>query len=182
MPPPGTVLCLIRRAQRYQRWHDDPAISARTNFFAAAAVVNRVLARHALLPHFLLELGAVLEEVNSRRALEIRAGNLYCQDSVWANTLDFVRYEQGIVQTHLDSLHQSSPLTYRREIRVINTVLAVLRCSVLGGFAGRCFVRAVDETLRCLGGPLDFATLHCRVMLGAQLARHATATRSKREA
>ena len=172
----GAVLCLLRRAQRYQRWHDDPAISARTSFFAAAAVVNRVLARHALLSRFLFELGTVLEDVNSRRAVEIRAGTLYGEHSVWVNTLDFVHYEQGIVQWHLDSLRQRSPVTYRREMRLINSVLGVLRCSVIRGFAGRCFIRAVDETLQCLGTPLDFARLHCRVMLGAQLARHATAT------
>jgi hypothetical protein len=40
-------LSLLRRAERYQRWHDDAVISALTSFFAAAAVVNRVLARHA---------------------------------------------------------------------------------------------------------------------------------------
>ncbi|MBV8198537.1 MAG: hypothetical protein JO263_10405, partial [Candidatus Eremiobacteraeota bacterium] len=69
MPPPGAAFCLLRRAERYQRWHDDPAIAARTSFFAAAAVVNRVLARHALLSRFLFELGAVLEDLNSSRAV-----------------------------------------------------------------------------------------------------------------
>jgi hypothetical protein len=174
MPWPAALLCLARRGERYRSWHADPAIATRTSFFAAAAIVNQVLARHALLSAFLLELGATLESVNAQRALEIRSGRLYRQGSVEGNTLDFVRYEQSIVQMHLDALRRRSAGGYRREIRAVNASLAALRCRVLRGFANRCFLSAADEALHRLGRPLDFAEQRCRILLGTQIAREAT--------
>ncbi len=170
----AALLSLMRRAQRYQRWHDDPAIASRTSFFAAAAVVNRALARHALLSSFLLDLGARLEAINSGRALEILAGQLYRGGSLEANTLDFIQFEQSIVQAHLDALRRSSPRSYGREVRAANRILAVLRYGVVRGVAERKFLQAVDAALCHVGGPLDFAQQRCRVILGAQIARHAT--------
>jgi hypothetical protein len=41
------------------------------------------------------------------------------------------------------------------------------------GLAERTFSYAVAEALRHVGGRLDFAEHHCRVMLGTQIARHA---------
>ncbi|MBV9723634.1 MAG: hypothetical protein JO299_00530 [Gammaproteobacteria bacterium] len=173
MPRPAAARCLSR-ARRYQRWHEHPRIARRTSFFAAAAIVNRALARHALSSQFLLELGATLERVNTLRALEILAGRRYQEGSVESNTLDFIRFEQAVVQAHLDGLRRSSERTYRREIRAINSLLGALRYGVIRALANRCFVCAADETLRCLGGPLDFAEQHCRVTLGVQIAYHAT--------
>jgi hypothetical protein len=167
------VLGLLLRAERYQRWHEDPAIAARTSFFAAAAVVNRAMACHALLSRFLLDLGARLEVINTHRAHEIRAGQLYGEGSVEVNTLDFVHYEQSIVQDHLDRLRHSAPRSYGREIRAVNAMFAALRWGVIRGFANRCFLCAVEEALQRLGGPLDFAEQRCRVVLGTQIARQA---------
>jgi hypothetical protein len=174
MSGPVALPGLWLRAERYQRWHEDPAIAARTSFFAAAAVVNRVMARHVLLSRFLLDLGSRLEAVNTGRALEIRAGRLYGEGSVEGNTLEFVQYEQSIVQAHLARLRQCAPRSYRREIRTVNAMLAALRWGVIRGSAERCFVSAAEEALQRLGGPLDFAEQHCRVILGMQIARRAT--------
>ncbi|MGN6453145.1 MAG: hypothetical protein ACTHL7_08775 [Steroidobacteraceae bacterium] len=173
MPQPTAAWCLRRRAQRYQRWHEDPAVTARTSFFAAAAIVNRVLARYMLLSPFLLDLGTTLETLNTRRALEIRAGRLYRAGSIESNTLDFVQYEQSIVQAHLDGLRQSAPRSYRREIQSVNAALSGLRCGGARLFANRCFLKAADEARRSLGGRLDFAEQQCRVILGTQIARQA---------
>lgn len=173
MPPRAAVLALMRRARRYQRWHEEPAIRSRTSFFAAAAIVNRALMRQMLLSSFLIELGAALETVNSQRALEILAGRRYREGSVERNTLDFIQYEQSIVQAHLDGLRRYAPRCYRREIRVINAVLATQRYPLVRGLAGRIVRSAALEALHHLGRPLDFAEFGCRVVLGAQIARHA---------
>jgi hypothetical protein len=173
MAQPAAARCLTR-ARRYQRWHEHPAIGRRTSFFAAAAIVNRALARHALSSPFLLDLGATLERANTLRALEILAGRRYQGGSIESNTLDFIRFEQAIVQAHLDGLRRASERSYRREIRAINSVLGGLQYRVIRALVNRCFVCAADETLRCLGAPLDFAEQHCRVTLGVQIAYHAT--------
>ncbi len=179
MAQPAAARCLIGRADRYQRWHDHPRVGGRTAFFAAAAIVNRALVRHTLLSPFLLDLGATLEAANTLRALDILDGRLYRGGSVEGNTLDFIRFEQTIVQAHLDGLRRHAPRSYRREIRAVNASLRALRCGIFRALADRCLVHAADATRRCLGGPLDFAEQDCRVMLGAHIAHHATSRRSQ---
>ena len=81
----GYVLSIYRRSQRYMRLHAEPSISRRTSFFAAAAVVTRVLAWHRL-SGFLLQLSAVLEQANARRAQLTRVGMLYTEGTLESNT------------------------------------------------------------------------------------------------
>jgi hypothetical protein len=169
MARPAAARCLSR-ARRYQRWHEHPGIGRRTSFFAAAAIVNRALARHALSSPFLLDLGAALERVNTLRALEILAGRRYQEGSVESNTLDFIRFEQAIVQAHLDGLRRSSERCYRREIRAINTLLGALRYGVIRALANRCFVSAADETLRCRPRPVSMR----RTVSAVGLYKHRT--------
>jgi hypothetical protein len=165
------MLSLILRARRYQRWHSEPEISTRTSFYAAAAIVTRVLARYAF-SRFLIELGATLERVNSTRAAEIRSGLLYPQGSVETNTSDFVRYEQGVVQAHLEQLRRSAPRRYSREMWLANRAFDLLHINSLTSFVNPCFVHAAHDAVR-LAGPLDFAEQSCREILGRQIALRA---------
>src|SRR4051812_45528627 len=93
----------LARARRYRRIAADPAIGGRTHFYSAAAIVTKALATRDQ-PPFLAELGAKLEVANVRRAREIRAGKLYRNGSVQANTADFVHFEQALVQAELERL------------------------------------------------------------------------------
>ena len=164
---------LLLRSRRYQSWHADPRIALRTHFFAAAAVVTRVLAGQLLLSRFLRELSGTLEVENALRARRIRAGTLYAAGPVDGNTLDFVCHEQAIVQAHLDRLRRCAPRRYSREISAANRALSLARSRTFQAVADRCFAGAAYEAARRLGGALDFADRHCREVLGTQIARWA---------
>ena len=167
------MLALLLRSWRYQCWHADPRICLRTHFFAAAAVVTRVLARGPILSGFLFQLSATLEAENALRARSICVGALYATGAVESNTLDFVQHEQSIVQVHLDRLRRDAPHRYVREIRRANEALELLRWRGLSGLADRCLVRAAEDARGSVGGRLDFAEQQCREVLGVQIARHA---------
>ena len=167
------MLALLLRSWRYQRWHADPRICLRTHFFAAAAVVTRVLARGPVLSGFLFDLSATLEAENALRARRICSGALYATGAIEINTLDFVRHEQSIVQMHLDRLHRDAPNRYAREIRRANEALELLRWRGLRGLTEGCFVRAAEDARDRVGGRLDFAEQRCRELLGVQIAHHA---------
>jgi hypothetical protein len=175
------MLALLRRSWRYQCWDADPRIYLRTHFFAAAAVVTRVLARRATLSRFLFDLSTTLEAENARRAREICAGALYSSRAIESNTLDFVRHEQAIVQAHLDQLRRDAPRCYAREIHAANEGLELVRWRGLRRFADHCFVSAVAEARCSVGGRLDFAEQRCRELLGIQIALHAVAQQGRRE-
>src|SRR5690349_10664076 len=96
------------RLQRYRRIAADPLVASRTAFFTAAVIVTRALATRDQ-PAFLAALGARLEVANLRRARDIRAGKLYRAGSVRANTVDFIRFEQALVQAELDALLARDP-------------------------------------------------------------------------
>lgn len=171
------MLSLWLRSHRYLSLHADPGIGCRTHFFAAAASVTRALARHRF-SSFLLELGATLETANVLRAQQISDGRLYAAGTITDNTRDFVVYEQGIVQRHLDALRRSRPHRYTREVRCANAAFRLLRFRALRAVADRCFVQAVDYTTLQRAGPIDIADRSCREVLGLSLAYFATAAGS----
>jgi hypothetical protein len=168
------MLSLILRSRRYQRWHGDPRIRVRTSFFAAAAVVTRTLARHFLCSPFLLELSAGLEAENLLRARQICSGSLYGCGLLEANTRDFIRHEQSLVQMQLERLRRAEPRRYVREIRSANAALALALAPAFQRVAGRIFAGACLDAVDSVGGRLDFAEQHCRERLGEALAKRAT--------
>jgi len=160
------------RARRYRRIAADPAIATRTHFFAAAAIVTRALATRDQLP-FLARMGARLEVANVRRAREIRAGKLYRRGSVLANTADFIRFEQALVQTELEQLLARDPGAYQEVVTHASEQISRATTG-LARWLNRRFARAVIETRRQLGREVDFARRDDRELLGNSIAREAS--------
>lgn len=157
------------RARRYARIAADPAIAARTHFFSAAAIVTKALATRDQ-PPFLSKLGAQLEVANVRRAREIRTGKLYRQGSPLANTAEFVRFEQALVETELARLRERDPDGYRAVVACANEQIA-RSARGIARWVNRKFARAVDDTRRRLGRDIDFARRQDRELLGNAIAR-----------
>jgi len=170
MPSPQRIAALARE-RRYRRIAADPAISARTSFFAAAAAVTRALATRDQ-PPFLVKLGAMLEVVNVRRAREIRAGKRYRTGTSRANTADFVHFEQALVEAELGRLRARDE---RAWLDVIDCANVQIRRATRGfaRWMNRDFARAAIETRRQLGRDIDFARRGDRELLGNAIAREA---------
>lgn len=167
-------LSLLLRSERYRSLDFHPVIRSRTDFFAAASTVTRVLAYSGATP-FLIALSDALERVNVSRARLICGGRLYATGSVERNTLDFVRYEQILVQQWLDRLRGSNPREYSQQIRFANGAIAHglgRRAACVSG-AVAIFVRAGESCLARLGRAIEFAAQADREMLGVELARSA---------
>lgn len=173
-PRPPFRLSLLRRSERYRQLDEHPAIRARTDFFAAAAVVTRMLAFGGATP-FMVALSGVLERANMSRARLIRGGLLYVTGSVDRNTLDFVRYEQALVQSALDRLRRSDPHGYAEQISIANAAIArvLRRRAACASFAATVFIRAAESCLGQLGRMIDFSAQSDREALGQELARSA---------
>src|SRR4051812_33567524 len=170
MPSPVRIAALARE-RRYRRIAADPAIAARTSFFAAAAIVTKALATRDQ-PPFLVQLGAMLEVANVRRAREIRAGKRYRQGSPRANTADFVHFEQALVEVELERLRARDEAAWRAVVDCANVQMR----RATRGFArwmNREFARAALETRRQLGRDIDFARRADRELLGNAIAREA---------
>jgi hypothetical protein len=159
------------RERRYRRIAADPLISARTHFFSAAAVVTKALATREQ-PPFLARLGAKLEVANVRRAREIRAGKLYERGSPQANTADFVRFEQALVEAELERLRAQDPHAYQHVVTCANAQIARAAHGLVR-WMNREFARAVIATRRQLGRDVDFARRDDRELLGNAIAREA---------
>jgi hypothetical protein len=159
------------RERRYRRIAADPAIAARTNFFAAAVVVTRALGAREQ-PPFLVQLAAMLEVANVRRAHEIRAGRLYETGAPRANTADFVHFEQALVEAELARLRARDERAWHA---VVDCANAQLRRATRGvaRWVNREFARAAREARRQLGRDIDFARREDRELLGNEIARAA---------
>ncbi len=166
----SSVPIFFLRSRRYGSLHADPAIACRTQFFAAAALVTATLA--LIGPsRFFRDLSGELEAANMLRAAEIRARRIYRDGAVESNTMDFISYEQTLVQAALDSLQARHPRLYRREVQLANFLLNALNRTVPRRFLRSTFARAVRATSAELGADIDFARQSHREMLGLQLAR-----------
>lgn len=157
------------RAHRYRRIAADPVIAARTHFFSAAAVVTKALATRDQ-PVFLSRLGAKLEVTNLRRAREIRAGKLYRQGSALANTADFIRFEQALVERELEQLRAEDSRAFEAVIACANEQIDRATRGV-ARWLNRRFARAVVATRRELGRQIDFGRRDDRERLGNAIAR-----------
>lgn len=167
-------LSLLLRAERYRRLDAQPDIRARTAFFAAAWTVTRVLAYSGTTP-FMVTLSDALERANVSRAQLIRSGCLYPTGNIERNTLDFVRFEQALVQEALDRLRASDPYGYSEQIRLANGAIAsaLRRPAGCASSALATFVRAAQCCLVRLGRAIEFAVQSDREVLGQELARSA---------
>ena len=166
-------LSFLFRSERYRRLDAQPAIRSRTDFFAAASVVTRMLAYSGPTP-FMVALSDALERVNMARARLICSGLLYATGSVERNTLDFVRYEQSLVQAALERLRSSDPGAYSEQIRTANSaIVRVLRHRAHATAAIATFVQATECCLARLGRAIEFSAQSDREALGEELARSA---------
>jgi hypothetical protein len=167
-------LSLLLRSERYRRLDAEPAIRSRTDFFAAASVVTRVLAYGGATP-FMAALSGSLERVNVLRARLIRSGLLYVTGTVDCNTLDFIRYEQRRVQRVLDRLRAFDPDGYSEQIRTANRLIALaleLGAAYASGDLG-IFIHGAKSCLARLGRAVEFSEQSDREALGEELARSA---------
>lgn len=167
-------MSFLLRSERYRRLDAEPAIRARTDFFAAASIVTRVLAYGGTTP-FMAGLSHMLEHVNVSRAQMICRGALYVTGSVERNTLDFVRYEQALIQEALDRLRHGDPRAYAEQICLADRALArvLRRRAACTSSAVATFVRAAECCLTRLGRAIEFARQSDREALGTELARSA---------
>jgi hypothetical protein len=167
-------LSLLLRSERYRLLDAEPAIRARTDFFAAASIVTRVLA-YSGPTRFMLTLSDRLERVNLYRAELIHRGALYATGSVERNTVDFVRYEQSLVQEALDRLRGGDPGGYAEQVRIANSAIAraLRRRAACASSAAATFVRAAESCLERLGRSIEFSIRSDREILGEELARSA---------
>jgi hypothetical protein len=167
-------LSLLLRSERYRRLDAQPAIRSRTDFFAAASIVTRVLAYSGTTP-FMVALSEALERVNVYRAGMIRDGLLYVSGSVERNTQDFVRYEQALVQAALDRLRGSDPHGYHEQIRLANGAIArvLRRRAACASSALATFVQGAERCLTRLGRTIEFSAQSDREALGEELAHSA---------
>lgn len=164
----------LLRSERYRRLDAQPAIRSRTDFFAAAAIVTRVLAYGGATP-FMVALSDTLERVNVSRARLICSGALYVSGSVERNTRDFVRYEQALVQQALDRLRGCDPYEYAEQVRAANSAIVrvLRRPAASASTAVATFVRAAESCLARLGRTIEFAAQSDREALGEEIARTA---------
>ena len=165
---------LLLRSERYRRLDADPLIRSRTSFFAAASVVTRVLAYSGATP-FMLTLSDALERANMARARQICTGLLYAGGSVERNTLDFVQYEQGLVQEALERLRRSDPTVHSEQIRIANRAIdRALRHRTACAFSAlETFTQAAQACLARLGRTFEFSAQCDREALGQEIARSA---------
>jgi hypothetical protein len=167
-----------RRSAIYTRI--DAQLSDRTRFFAAAAVINAVLANLfdvisvICLPRsftFLSEAGLALESANLQYAAECGRGKPS------ACTLDYalVCAEQRLLQCYLQAYQVRRPLQWgyvRRELNgLLNDRYAASLLSLLcKGSAG--FSRVLREVRADLGTALDVAIESHRIRIGLKLIEH----------
>jgi hypothetical protein len=159
----------LARARRYRRIAADPVIAARTHFFSAAAIVTKALATRDQ-PAFLAKLGAKLEVANVRRAREIRAGKLYRRGSVLANTADFIRFEQALVEAELERLRAGDSQAFDSVVQCANGQIDRATRGI-ARWLNRRFAKAALDTRRELGRDIDFARRDDRERLGNAIAR-----------
>lgn len=167
-------LSFLLRAERYRRLDAEPAIRARTDFFAAASIVTRLLAYGGATP-FMVALSDVLERANISRARLICSGLLYRSGSIERNTRDFVQYEQALVQAALDHLRCSDPRGYSEQIHMANSAIARVLSprSTHASSAVATFIRAAESCLARLGRAIEFSLQSDREALGEEIARSA---------
>jgi hypothetical protein len=171
-------LSFLLRSERYRRLDADPVIRSRTSFFAAASVVTRVLAYGGTTP-FMVVLSHALEQVNVSRARLICSGQLYDSGSVERNTMDFVRYEQALVQQALDGLCRIDPPLYSEQISIANGAIdrAMSRRAAYASSSLATFARAAAACFVRLGRAIEFSRQSDRQALGEELARRARPAR-----
>jgi hypothetical protein len=166
------------RSQRYRRISLEPRIASRTAFYSAASTVTRAFAFSIVSP-FMASLSRSLEDCNVARAIRIRSGDLYASGTLEANTLDFVRFEQCLVECALERLRAVDPLAFAREIALADAALhrAAREGVLLVSAAHHCLRRALLELRQGLGRWPSFAQQHDRELLGVALALRSTPSR-----
>lgn len=172
----SSPMCL--RSVNYERTHADRAISSKTSFFGAAAMMTSAMA----LPGpsaFMESLSAKLELENTNRANQIRAGELYGTGSVRQNDIDFIHFEQSFVQAELNAFQARDPSGYDSLIADTNGALNGLSGGRgLARISDPNVAKAIASARETIGGDIDFANQEHREILGQAAADIARRSRS----
>jgi len=160
-----------RRATRYAQLDRDPRIHVRTRFFEAASTVTRVIGGGDPT-HFMARLSAALEIANTTRAMHIGDGRLYAGGCWRSNTVDFVRFEQGLVQKELEALQAEDPFQYAAEVDAADWGFARMSvwCSRFRSAAHRRLHFALRSARETLGRAPQFARQGDRESIGIAIA------------
>lgn len=165
---------LCQRSLYYDRMAQDPALNAKTSFFAAASAVTNALAGAFIngsrpfvsdtTRAFIVQSSRELAANNLASASRIASGQMMTGSNRALNDASFVRSEQSMVQRQLDGLKASSPESYKTVVGETNSLLN-------GSMAGmdRNFARALENTKEKLGRDIDFANKADRVAIGDAL-------------
>jgi|GEM_PF-2128960 len=207
---PGGNACTMQtsghcdRAEKYEQLDNDPDINNETTFLAAAGIVasslgdadreelwqrllsgSRVYATPAVR-EFLEAVGQDLYEKNAGIAEALMAGKeVFGLNPSEASVLEidqaWVRFEQGIVQQHLDKLQSSDRRAHSQVLNFSNRAIDELarEGAVLGVFgtnvarlANPSSAAAADVVREQLGAiPWSFANISHRIMMGDAVTR-----------
>ncbi|GAB4520091.1 MAG: hypothetical protein Tsb0010_04390 [Parvularculaceae bacterium] len=166
-----------QRSLRFAALANDPAISSRTSFFAAASMTTNVLASKDFFisgvssqtSAFLDSLSGSLEVANLGVADAIRSGHAFSGGSRAQNDAAFVRFEQGLVQAELDSLDSDTRASVVGEINsLLNGDTAASRLGNALG-ADRNFQSVLSQVREQVGGDIDFGNIDHRIAIGDAL-------------
>lgn len=166
-----TRLEFARRASRYDQLDRDPRIHFHTRFFRAASAVTRVIG-DGYPTGFMARLSATLEIANISRAAHIGEGRLYTGGSWLSNTVDFIHFEQRLVERALEELRAQDPIRYADEIEMADRGLARIRlwCSRFRSSAHGRLHFALRNARRTLGRAPQFARQGDREAIGIAIA------------
>jgi hypothetical protein len=174
-----------RRSVLYSRL--DARLFDRTRFFAAAALINAVLAElFELFPvvrsprsfTFVNEVGAALEEANLRYADEISRRTRRRQTITRCrHTLDdtLVRAEQRVLQSYVQAHQAQCPRQWESVRSELNSLLNDRHAASLISrwcSAGGRLSRVLREVRGRLGTALDFASESHRIRIGLAVIEH----------
>ncbi len=166
-----TRLEFERRAMRYAQLDRDPRIHVRTRFFEAASAVTRVIGG-GYPSRFMARLSAALEIANTQRAARIGEGRLYAGGCGRSNTIDFIRFEQGLVQRTLEALRVEHPVQYAAEVDTADRDFARISawCSRFRSDAHGRLHFALRSARETLGRAPQFARQGDREAIGIAVA------------
>lgn len=179
------------RSEKYRKRSESDQIKRETTFLKPASAVTAALGDvdRAQVSQFVFGGTAVIASRRSREFLEMVGSDLYEKNMVIAAKIEngeavfgldpgkatvqeideaWVRYEQSVVQEHLDALQTRDPLAHRQVVHLGSESIALLREGSPGATWSNpdqaLAAAVVDQKLN--GQRWDFSNIDHRVMMG----------------